>query len=429
AEFLDRSEHEKLIESKNPTKNEYSNYTTYMIEGPLFIVLIDDYVLISPDQQAIYDLIDAQSDGAKKLYSEEYFRKIDNNLPLNKIVYFYINFKQVNEAFFKHFAFLSEEGISLEMLKPFLELFDAEGAALIATEDNFVLQSFVSLDPDVYSDAEYLNFQDKYSGELAAYIDSKLLAYWGGENLEYQLKRFVQLLAGNNELSLKVFDEIVESYTEKYFGGDVSFKEDILPLFSEEFALVLEKADEKIHYKLLVELKDSQSQAIKIHELANSFSSVGAIFEPKIVEHILEDGSVGKEIIAVAEEIQKSESNYHGTKLYELVMGEHGGIYYAILDNFAVISTSQDSVKSSIDLAKDPAKSLKSSAVFEKSISPVINSSDEITYFNIEGLLPLLIKAEETPNILKIFSSLSSGRNYFNDGVVTINYLQVKPVK
>lgn len=425
AEFLNQTELENLIKSKNPAINEYSGYQTYMIEGPFFITLIDDYVLISPDQMGIYELIDAQNDDSKKLSQEEYFRKIDNNLPLNKIAYFYINFKQVNDAFFKHFAFLSEKGISLETLQPFLKLFDAEGAALIATEDNFILQSFVSLDEDIYKDAEYLNFQDKYNGNLTSYLKDDILVYWGGENLEYQLKRFVELLAGNNETSLKLFDGIVESYTEKYFGTGVSFKEDILPLFAKEFALVLEPG-EKLHYQLLIELQDQQSQAVKIHELANSFSSVGAIFEPKLVEHVLEDGTVGKEIVAVAEEIQKSEIEYSGEKIYGLLMGEHGGIYYTILQNFAVIGTSQESVKTSIDLAKDPSNSLKNSAIFEKNISPVLKSSDEISYFNIEGLLPLLIKEDQTPGILKIFSSLSSGRNYFNDGVVTINYLQVK---
>jgi len=427
-EVLNPKAAEKFLNQQRPTKNQYSNQTTYKIDGPsdshYHSTFINDYLFFSSQEKAIFDLIDDQK--SQTLHGSSKYRKIDNNLPLNKVAFLYTDFDLMSDSFFQSFAILGENGLSMNLLEPFLNLFDAEGISLIAMNDNFAIQSFLSLDQTVVDKIDYLNFQEKYTAKLADYVTEDNLTFWGGENLEYQLKRIIELLAGGDETTLLVFDSLLQNYTQKYFGADTNFNEDILPLFRNEFAFVIEPLEGENIYKLLLELDSPQKDAINLHEIANSFAKVGAIFEPKIVTHTLEDGTVTKEIVAIPEEVEKSESKYKETTISELKMGQQGwGVYYALVDDIAVIATHIEGVKSTIDTFQGDLRSLRSTELFSKHIEPVLKSSDEVAYFNIEGLIPVLFDDDVAP-IMKIIGSISSGRNYFNDGVVTINYLHIK---
>ncbi|MDA1060492.1 MAG: DUF3352 domain-containing protein [bacterium] len=423
-EVLNQKNARKFIDKRKPSKSDHEKQITYMLEGPLYLVFIEDYMVLSESEMAIYELLDDRA--SLNLYSDAKYRKIDNNLPLNKVAFFYTDFDKMTDSLFQNFPILSENGLSMSLVEPILNLFDAEGISLIAMNENFAIQSFLSLDQEVVEKIDYLNYQERYTANLTNFIAKDNLAFWGGENMEYQLKRIIELLAGGEEGALEVFDALLQNYTQKYFGSDMDFEKDILPLFSNEFAFNIEKFEEENVYKLLLELDSPQEDVINLHEIANSFAKVGAIFEPKIVEHILEDGTVTKEIVAVPEEVAKGESNYKGITISELKMGKQGwGIYYALIDNVAVIATHIEGVKSSIDTAKGDLISFNSTELFTKHVEPLLRSSDEISYFNIEALIPMFFD-EEVPEALGIVGSLSSGRNYFNDGIVTINYLHIK---
>lgn len=406
--------------------NTYANQETYMTSGPYFATFLGDYLVLSDAEQAIYEAIDNFSD-AEKLYTTSTYRKISNNLPINKAAFLYLNFDQITDSFFRYFQFLGEKGLSMENLGPFLELFDAEGIALIAMDNNFAMQNFLALDGELAKNIKYPTSIAKYNAKLTDYVLENSLAFWGGENLEAQLKRILEILAGGNESTLIVFDNLINSYTQKYFGPDINFNYDILPLFKNEFALAIEELGDEHVYKLLIELSDFEQDSLKLHEIASNFASQGAIFEPKIVEHTLEDGTVTKELVAVPEEIVKSESDYKGTAIFELKLGKQNwGIYYAIIDDIAVIATNTEGVKSTVDITENSKVSLGSTEKFTKHIFPVLSSSDEVSYFNLDALMPILFSDKDIPNFVEIIASLSSGRNYFNDGVVTINYINIK---
>ena len=315
----------------------------------------------------------------------------------------------------------------MENVDPFLKMLDAEGLAIVALERNFAVQSFLSLDEKLVENLTPITAGEKFKAELTNYVAKDALAYWGGEDAEPQLKRMLEVLAGGDQNTLSVFNSIIQNYTEKYFGPDIGFNDDILTLLNNEFAFVIEQHEGENIYKVILELSDPQKDIVRIHEIANNFASIGAIFEPKVVEHILEDGTLGREIVAVPEEIVKNESKYEDSTIYELEMGKQDwGIYYTFVDDIAIISSNKAGVKYSIDIAKGKEESLKNSAAFNMSINPVLQSSDEITYFNFEKLIPVLFPEDDAPNIIKIISLFSSGKNYFNDGIVSINYLHIE---
>ncbi|MEK7672752.1 MAG: DUF3352 domain-containing protein [Patescibacteria group bacterium] len=427
AEILSQKNIEDLLNKKNPTKNTYSNYLTYKV-GDGYYVIINDYLIVSNGEQAIYELIDSQNSDVPKVSEHEQYRRIDTNLPLNHIVFSFINFEKLNDGVFAKYAFLNQSGFSFQMLKPFLKLVDAEGFVIVALEENFAIQSFLALDENIVSNDDYLSYEEKYNANLSSYVKDNTLVFWGANNLEAQIKKFVAMLSGGNEADIALFEAVFQNYTKQYFGPETSFYDDVLPLFQNEFAFVIEPdSQNKPVYKLLIELKNPQQDALTIQNLANNFASIGAVFEPKVVEHTLPDGTVGREIIAVPEEIIKGEHTYKDNKIYELRMGKQNwSVYYTVVNELALITSNIEGIKTTVDIIKDGKNNLKNTDIFTKSIEPVLNSSDEVSYLNLETVLPIVFKKQAVPEILKSLSYFSSGRNYFNDGIVTINYLHLK---
>ena len=389
----------------------------------LYKELLNEYMILSSNEEVLKEL---KTPSGERLYDSENYRRIDDNMPLSKAAFFFINFNKIDNDFFQKFPILDEINISKETLEPFIGLLDCEGLSLVAMDDKFALQTFISLNRKALEDSKYISFKEKYDASLSEYVSSDAIAFWGGENLEYQIKRMLEALSGADNSMIEVFDKVIQNYSQKYFGPEVIFETDILPLFANEFALAMEKDAEENVYKLLIELKDSSVDAVKIHEIADNFAEIGAIFEPKVVEHILEDGTVTKEIVAVAEAITKKESKYKDATVYELKMGKEGFVVaYTIIDNVALISTSTSGIRSAIDAKSNEIESLFTSEKFSELISPVLTHSDEVTYFNMEELLPIMF-GEEIPPFLELISSLSSGKSYFDDGITSINYLRIK---
>ncbi|MFA5820975.1 MAG: hypothetical protein WC873_02645, partial [Candidatus Gracilibacteria bacterium] len=208
---------------------------------------------------------------------------------------------------------------------------------------------------------------------------------------------------------------------------NVDLKKDMLGLFQNEFAFAIESDEGNAFYKVLIELNDPKNDALKIQEIANNFVQIGGFFEPKVVEHKLPDGTVTKEIVANPEQIVKNESDYNGHTIYELKIGNQGwGIYYTVIDDIAVIANHVQGVKNSLDIVSAQKKSIKSSQYFAYNIDPVLKNSDEISYFNVGGLLPILFKNQSYPEAFNIIDSLSSGRNYSVNGIHSIDYLHIK---
>lgn len=418
AEYINEEALTKFVDQQTGLLSAEHNY---------YFEIIDDYLVASEGREGLDLLLKKIDEGADKLYYSKKYRRIDDNLPIQHVGFFYLDFDMINDAFIQKIPLLAEMGISMEKFGPLVKLLDAEGIVLVAMDNNFAVQSFLSLDPAVVKNAKYLPLKSSYHADLANYIDANALAFWGGENLGNQIKKFIEIMSGGDHTLLAVFDNILQNYTEKYFGQDVNFNQDILPILDKEFAFAIEKFNNQNAYKLIVEINSPQTDTFKIQELLSAFASRGAIFQPKIVEHILEDGTASREIVAVPEEISKSESIYEEKTIYYLKMGERNfGLYYAVLEDIAVFATQKEGVTSTIDIINNKTASLKSTEIFETSIEPILRNSDETSYFNFNAVLPILFEQEDLPEILTIIDAVSNGRNYFNDGIVTLNYLHIK---
>lgn len=391
----------------------------------IFTAYVDDYLVITKTESALKQLKFSDD-----LYHSDKYRRIDDNLPIQRLGLFYLDFENMTDSFFKHFTFLSEKGLSTQKMGPLLNSLDAEGMALIALEDKLAVQSFLSLDEEIVDTLQYLPTKAKYEANLTKYLPANTLIFWGGENVGNQLKRLSEIMAGGDPLNITIFDQLVQNYTAQYFGGDINFNRDILPLVENEFAFSIEKNNQQQIYKFLLKLDDPQKDKVKLQELANNFASIGAVFKPKVVETILQDGTVSREIVAVPEEVTKSESTYENQQIFELKLGDKDfGLYYTFLEDVAVFSSQKAGIVSTLDtLKKGPegqAQNLQSSALFQNTIGPVLRNADEVSYFEFATISGLLGSQEEWPKFITIIDAVSTGRNYFNDGIITLNYLHL----
>lgn len=425
AELKDKTAFENFLKSQEFKSKIYQGKAIYSGNN-LHASVADNYVFFSENEKSISQLLDFQISGEGTLNTEDEYRKVEKNLPLNKMVFFYINFDKVKDSLFKEYAFVSESGLSMATLSPFLRLFDSEGVALVAMENNFALQSYLNFDDLVLNGIQSNDFSEQYTSVLTNYIPKDIDVMWGSRNMEFQLMRLIEILSAGEENTLKIFENFLNNYTKKYFGAETSLKEDIFPLFKEEFAFTVKTQEAKNIYTLLLKLDSPQKNAITIQEIANNFTSIGAIFEPKIVEHVLPDGTVSKEIIAAHEEIVKTKNPYKKTTIHELKMSKQGwGIYFSVFDQIAVISNSLENVKATID-KNNSQENFAKNLVFVERVEPIIKSTDEILYVNFANLLPVLKKNGKMPEVFEIIDTLSSGKNYFNDGIVTISYIYLR---
>ncbi len=417
AEATNKANAKKFIENKKTyIKMPYAGYDMYSSESGEKIAFVDNYVIYSDDKKAIENLLDFESSQDKSVFSSEKYSRISNNMPINKMAFLYVNFNQISEAFLKNIPFLKNMDIDFGQLLPLVKLMDSDGMAVVAINDKFAIQSFLNLNIDKVKDKKYIKMNQKYSADITQYVGENALAFYGGQNIEGQLKRLIEILSSGRQEVVENFDKVLQNYTQKYFGSEVIFNLDILPLLKNEYALAIENDGGKPIYKFFLELSDKEKDAGKLDKIADNFAKIGGIYKQEVVDHTLPDGTEAQEIMAVPEAIKKESETYKGVKITELHIGESKGIFYAIIDNIAVISDSFNGIQKSIDL-KENKNNLKVSATFKKLIEPILKNSDEISYFNIAKLLP---------NLHLPISEVSGGNNYFDDGIVSINYLHVK---
>lgn len=406
---------------------QYKGYTIYSTQPAAYMAIMKDYLIVSIEEIGIKELIDSSVGSEKKLFYTAKYRRIDDNSPLNTVANLYMDFDKINEGTLSYLPFLTERGFSTAMLTPLQALFDAEGISLVALEDQFALQGFVSLDRENFKGTRFVGFNPKYDAGLANYTAPDALSFWGGENFEFQINRIINVLSAGDKAKSSLLGSLIENYAQRYFGSEITLEDDIAPLFSKEFAIALEESEAgRANYKILLELADPEIDSKRLAKIINAFAQVSAIFEPTVVQHILPDGTYTEEVVASPQAITTNDNKYREITIHSLKTTQNNwGIHYAIFDDIAVIADSLASVEKTIDIHVDQAPSLRDSEVFAAKLKTILKSSDEISYFNMEALVPILL-GDDVPELMQPISSYSSGRNYFYDGITGVGYLQLK---
>jgi len=384
----------------------------------MYTAYLEDYVIFSPSDKALRLVISKENKSSKKVANSDEYEKAQENLPINRIASIFMNFDKSQDKLFQKYGEILNSAFLNSAIKPFAALFSAESAVLTAGDNSFAVESFINLNSSYLKGNKYTSSKEKYLANLMDYVSQDAFIFWGGQNLEKQVKKIVAVLSEGEESTNRIFEEMLKNYSEKYFGSSVSMEGDIYPLVTDEFLLAVSKKDSKNAYTLLLKLDDPLEDGLKLQKIANNFISSGAVFEPHIEEHSLPDGTVSKELVATPEELIKSESTYKDIAIYEMeTESKNWGIYYAIFDSSAIISTSKKALTENLDVALGGGQSsLKKSHIFAFQIAPLIDYSDEVSYFDLSQILQKV----------SFIKSLSTSRQYVSDGIMSNYHIYVE---
>lgn len=384
----------------------------------MYTEYLEDYVVFSSSDKAVRSVISKENKTSKKVANGDEYGKAQKNLPINKIVSFFMDFDKAGDGFFQKYGNILPPEFLNSAIKPFAALFSSEGAVLTVSDNTFVAKSFINLNSSYLKGNKHTSSKEKYAADLMNYAVDDAYIFWGGQNLEKQVKKFVAVLSEGEESVNRVFEEMLKNYAEKYFGSSISMEDDIYPLVTDEFLLTVSKKDSKNAYTLLLKLNSPMDNGLKLQKLANNFISSGAVFEPHIETRKLPDGTEAKELVAAPEELVRSESTYKDIIVYAIeTESKNGGVYYSIFDSIAIISTNKKALTENLDVALGAGQnSLRKSKIFANQIQPLMSYSDEISYFDLSQILQ-----KET-----FIKSLSTNREYLSDGIMSNYYIYVE---
>jgi hypothetical protein len=400
----------------------------YALSQTFNFSFINNYLVIASKPDSLKQVIDVLKGKSPKLKDNPLYQKVAQNIPITNIVFSYVDLIKTTDLMKSNSGFMSEKGRDLLAFEPFLKLYKGFGATLLMENGNIAVQTYSSLNDSYLNGKEFLTYDNKYRGNLLKYMPQDLVFYAGGINLNKQIQRYSELFSAGGEVSYLIFEGLINAQKNTYFGNEVSLEEDIYPLLQGEYGFGVAKTNSEQALVIALELDDPIRDKDKIAILADSFANKNAILSPVIVEKTLEDGTVTKEIQTTPEEISKSTEDYRGYEINALnISNQSWGVYYLILDKTLIISSKKETMHAIIDLNADTKGSYATTQEYTGSMLPVINVSDEIIYFNFDYFNEIfkdLISADFKPYLLPI-KSISSGNNYFKDGISSVNYLKI----
>lgn len=401
----------------------------YALSQTFNFIFLNNYLIIGNNENVLKKAIDSHRDANAKLANNAKYQKIAQNLPNNNLIFAYIdvekgiNFLKGNEGF------MSEKGRELLAFEPFLRLYRAFGYTAIMENSNIAIQTFISLNEEYLSGRDFINFDTKFRANLLSQMPQDVLMYAGGFNLKKQLHRYSELFSAGGDVSYLIFEGTLRAQKNKYFGEEVNLEEDIYPLLEGEYAFALTGSSDETAVAILLELQDPLRDKDKIETITDSFIRKSAILAPKVIEVELEDGTISEEIQTIPEEIIRSTEDHHGYEINVLSIGSQSwGIFYLIVDDTLLISTKKEHIKNLLDLVDDSQGSFKNTFLYRDSIAPVLRTSDEVIFGNVEHIKSHIneIIPEWLSPYIEPYKYISAGRNYFKDGISTIHYIKIE---
>jgi len=391
-------------------KNSKETLETRGLKPPQFLFFYDNYLIASSNKKVLDSLIESINTDKGKLYNSSRYRRLDDNLPFQEISYIYLDYEKIIKNYIEYLPLITKNVSSIKEMKPLISILSEEAISIVAQDNKFLVKTFLSLNNN--KENQELSLKSKYEADLLKYVPKDVIAIWGGVNLSSTIEEFSKNIDKNLVLNL------IDSKLKNFFGNKVTFNENISSLLDDEFVFTINKIknDYNYNYNLLVSMKEGDKQKKQIEDLIKSFIKNTAAFTTEIVSHTMDDGSSYNEIIAVPDEIIKDQTSYKGINVFQISPEESDlKISYAYVENTAIISSSIVVVKDTIDLLKEQGEDFKSSEKFTEFIEPIIKNSDQVNYINLEKL-----------DMLFPLKEFSSGKNYFNDGIITVNLFTIR---
>lgn len=439
--FMDTSDIEQTLATiaersralgKNALKETpYDKFTLYeftLSYGNAF-AFIDNYLVITENADTLKLFIDDIKARGDTLSNRDEYLKVSNNLPRGGIFTGYVNYGKLFDALEKDTLYVTKKGRDMLALRPFLNIFKSGGISVFVEKDRLSAQTFTYLDNQILDGETFITFSEKYPGKLLEYAGENSVFLSGGHDLTKEINRMEEIFKSGTGASPQIFQGLLEAAKQKYFGKEISLKDDIYPLLRHEYLLTAEHNLENPIISLLIELEEPGRDMVAIENIVKAFVNTGGVFTPEVVEIVLPDGTKGQEIVASPEKIKRNKYNFDGVEINSIIFGEAGlSLYYTVSGNIFILTTDEQNLKNLLDRVHGKGTgSLVKSEYYSKQIEPLLRTADELMHIKT-GAVSQALGLTDLPNLgpyLTPFTNMTIVKNYFNDGISTIYLLEV----
>ncbi len=401
---------------------------------------VGPYLFIAEKSDTLKLVQDVYSKKEKGLNEDQDYIKTIANLPKYNWGRAYINVKSFN---------LTSANPINQIVDPLKYIINHFALTVRKRPNGFHFNTLLSINPQLLAFKKGYVDPTKFSYKLADYIGTENLAvYVGGSNLSDEWENTLKTVSKLNPAYGVILEGVLRAQVSKVFSDQVSLRNDIYPIFNDEYALILEKiptfstkSDDKskntivskdfnLGIKLILKHSDKKFAKIKADKLISGFKLIAAKLTPQLKIFKLPDGKENREVTATSKNLKETKETYKGNEIRCMdIPGSYYGFCYTVTNTLIIMGNNAASIKETIDLKSNSKTALSKSQSFRKSLSNLSIVSDEVTFVKFDNLSKIIADTKINPIVSNFFSSFSSAawvKRYFNDGVSTEGYLLLK---
>lgn len=409
---------EEINKSGNPNASIYS----YSQSQPFHFTFVGPHVFISMNKDSLKRIQDVYSGFTATLSEDEDYKKSFGNLPRNSWMRSYINFQA-----------LKFDRVEINnVIEPLKHIINHFAITVRQNPNGFHFNIFANLNKDVLSLQESLVDSARFAYDLTDFVSSKNLAlYIGGANLSQEWQNTLSTISNLNPAYGIILESILNAKIGNIFGRDVSLRNDIYPLFEDEYALAIgNRKDGTKDVRLILSSSDQSFAETKLAKMMTGFKYLAAKFAPKIHKVTLPDGTESIELIPDNTKLEEAKETHEGYNIHCIdVQNSSTGFCYTVTEDLIIMTNNKEAVLNSIDMTLSPEFTLSQHQPFRQTISNLSKISDEITFLDVQESIPFIESNQYgllAKPFLEKFSAVSWVKHYFEDGVSAEGYILIK---
>lgn len=392
---------------------------------PLYYTYDNGVLIVADNKAHIEQILQTSAGQMASLKESDYVNKIQNNLPRNKGLFAFIQHEVVLNSF---------EQIQQIMhgYAPLVELFKASGVSMQFIQNDLVIHGTVHADKTALESQKVYESNEKFSAQLINEVPAQYTIFYdSGMNVGKQIEDTLDDLNELNPAFATIAEGILETQVKKYLGGTLSFRADIIPLLSKEYAFFASLDPEigKPTFNVILETESLDLSQRRLSEVFKGLVDYSAQVVPTVRERTLPDGTTVQELVADESKVNILSETYNNIAIEGIdIIGYPFGYYYATNNNRAYISTHPASLKKLLDSSEHTQESLAKDANFQSLNRRLLLNTDELVFIDIQTILPIFatgLSSDEDWSLntsflielLEPFKTMVSKAKGFDDGL------------
>lgn len=395
----------------------------YKIANNLHFFFASDHLIVADSLGALRQTIKVLNREEKSLSRGGEYNRSSQSGGGNNLLFAYLDISKALSAIGKNPAYARFFGGEISSWFPLLRIYKSTGVSVSATANGFNLRTYTAVNKKSLNDEVYFSKKDKYRGELFSWVPRDAIAVFGGQDFGGQIQRFESLLAEVDPNSGMIFQRQISRLLRSYLGETAPALNELLAYLNREYLFFVSGSVVDPQFTLLLEL--NKDLAALLPFLETSFIKYAAGRLPIEREFTLADGDTAREIVIDLAAIVKNREETEGGTLVNFV-GPAGEklLTYALKNNYFLIGNNAARIAS---LLQKITAADRQNHIFSRGDGAVVlASADEVGSISLKALWPSakFLPPAMLPYFLP-FESVFSGRQFFDDGVVSEYFFQL----